>query len=403
MSVSKRDGVALYLSIQNDIRKDIAEGRLRANDRIMSESELVNRYQVSRVTASKALNELAESGWIYRVQGNGSFVSENIEEILRSPEHLDSYNISRRTVENGGDESRGSRRKRKRLMGLVLPTMLDDYALKLVDGINHAVEERGYSLMICLTYGDKKTEKDSISQLMDAGVEGILIFPTDSPIYNEEILEMKINHFPFVLLDRTLPGVITNYAMCDNVAGAQLAVQHLYEQGHRRIAFCSDGNMHVRTVADRFTGYKKQMREYDLSYLTFNRYIDFNYQDFSSNDKLLDVIRNKRVTAFFVAESYVCMYLYAMITSEGYRVPEDFSLVTFDNPMPSWEGMEFFTYINQNSYITGREAVRILCDTIESPVDNDAYRSKVIMPELCIRKSTGPPQTIELEAAFSRG
>ena len=385
MSGGRKNGAALYLTIQNDIRKDICEGKLKADDRIPSETELVNHYKVSRVTASKALNDLAELGWIYRIQGNGSFVSKEIDKILQTPELQYSYRVSQDTLE---EEIINKPVIEKKLLALIIPTILDNYAQELVYGINEEAAKQGYSLIIRLSSGNREIEKDAINEMREIGVHGILIFPVDHSIYNEEILEMKINRFPFVLIDRNLPGVITNYIMCDNITGAKSAMQHLYELGHRKIAFCSDNNMHVRSVADRYSGFKQQARLYNLpGELVFTE-IKLDYSDFTINRDLMECIRNKNATGFFVAESYVCMYINAMIESMGFSVPRDFSLITFDNPMPAWEGMEFFTYINQNSGVAGQEAVKLLCDIINGEKDSSEYYNKMISPKLCIRKST---------------
>lgn len=389
MHSRKKEGVALYLKIQEDIRADIIEGRLKANGRLPSEMMLVERYRVSRVTASKALNSLEEAGWIYRIQGNGSFVCDNQDKI---DELIAKYRESEKAEQSKGFTSKSAKSyvmAGKRFLGLVLPTILDSYAQNLVDGIRNAAEAAGYYLLIRLTDGNQKIEKEAIVEMQQTGVEGILIFPTDFPVYNEEILRLKISRFPFVLLDRTLPGVMTHSVMCDNIEGARLAVQHLYDLGHRNIAFCSDGDLHVRSVADRYAGFCRQMEELNLSHYCILKGIKRNYHDFSVNNELMESIQRQKVSAFFVTEAYTAMYIQAMISLLGFEVPRDFSLLSFGNPMPAWEGLEFFTYIDQKASQIGKEAVKILENLINQKNESEeTYYNRTVIPKLCVRQST---------------
>lgn len=369
---------------------------MKADDRIPSETELVRKYKVSRITASKALNDLAELGWIYRIQGNGSFVSKDIDKILQSPELLYSYKVSQNTVISDNSFSKSNKEK----IGLIIPTISDSYAQELVSGSDEEAKKRGYSLLIRLTNGSRGLEKEAIVELNHIGVQGMLIFPVDHSVYNEEILNMKINRFPFVLLDRKLPGIITNYVMSDNALGARSAVKYLYEIGHRRIAFCTDNNMHVPSVADRYIGFKDQAMMYNIPGDIVFKEIKLDYMDFSKNKELLKCIYSREVTAFFSAQSYVCMYMYAMLQSMGFTVPGDFSLISNGNPMATIAGLEFFTYINQNSSIIGQEAVNMLCDIVEGKKERKVYYNKIIPAEICVRKST---TQLQKSISFFRG
>lgn len=388
MRISKTDGVVLYLAIQNAIRKDIKEGRLKAGDRLPSEAELMSTFSVSRNTASKALNELAESGWIVRIQGNGSFVSKDIGAILDSPEHVDSYEIGIRTLEK---EECVDQEMMRKIIGFIIPSVNDDYAQQLLFGINERCSELGYSVHIRLTATSRDnvegttallSEKLAIKELLQMGAEGLVIFPTDFPVYDEEILTLKINRYPFILIDRKLPGVITNYVEGDNVTGAALAVEYLHKMGHKRIGFCTDGEIHVSTVADRFASYKRKGEELGLDTNCVLKMVTT-----MGNEQLIECLQNRQVTAFLVVESHTALYLHKVINSLGMRVPEDFSIITFDNPAPSYPEMEFFTYIDQRPEIMGREAVTVLSSLFEKGASADVYQNIKIPPELCERHS----------------
>lgn len=73
----------LYMQIQQHFKEMILQGKLRENDKIPSEKELMEQFDVSRITVANALMQLAKDGWIYRIPGRGSFVSEGIGELLQ--------------------------------------------------------------------------------------------------------------------------------------------------------------------------------------------------------------------------------------------------------------------------------------------------------------------------------
>ncbi|HEY0827697.1 MAG TPA: GntR family transcriptional regulator, partial [Bacilli bacterium] len=249
----QNDRVPLYLQIQEYFKEQISSKNLLENDRIPTEKEIMEQFNVSRITVVNALSGLAQEGWIYRIPGRGSFVKEGKYEPKQSllTELPDRYTPTTALEANTPN---------KRTIGLVMTTIGDYFAIRLLRGITQALNDSDFQLIIMLTFNSQEREQYAIKELARMGVEGLLIFPSDGEVYNEEILALKIKGFPFALIDRYLPGIETNIVCSDGSLGAQLAVSHLWELGHRDIVLCADVPVPTMTVEERISGYMKELK-----------------------------------------------------------------------------------------------------------------------------------------------
>lgn len=180
--MSTNDRIPLYQQIQDYIRKFIASENMKPGDRIPTEKELMERFNVSKITVVNALTGLANEKLIARVPGKGSFVAEGTDEADTA--------FSESPAVKGGRSS-------TRMIGVIMPTIHDYFAIRLIEGIEQSLNQEGYRSMIMLTHGNIEKEKDAIRELKALGTEGLLIFPVDEGNYNEEILGMKLSGFPF--------------------------------------------------------------------------------------------------------------------------------------------------------------------------------------------------------------
>lgn len=379
--MKKEAGTPLYKKIQADIRYEIANGILKPGDKIMPEYDMMEEYKVSRITVSKALTQLSASNIIERIPGRGSFITDDAPKIIQEQDRKEK-NISPAYL-GAGDSSV----PRKQSIGVIMPIVGDHVSSSLILGIYDVLKVTDCSLWVRFT-GNRELESKSIQELMSIGVQGIIAFPVDNNTYNEHLIQMKFHDFPLVLIDRTLPGIETHYVIADNYMGAGLAVTHLYDYGHRNIAFCSSVGTQIQTISERYRGYTDSLKKYALPLLhDFTLFaINQDYDHPEANPTLVDIIQNKRVSAFVTADLSVARYLYHLILSLGYRIPEDFSLISFDDPIYSIESMELFTYIKQPSYEIGRDGARILLDIIQH--EPTKYQQIVKEPTLVIGKST---------------
>ncbi len=216
----------MYKIIINELKDKIEGGEYKPGDKIPTELELTKEYGVSRVTVVSALNELVKQKLITRYPKKGSFVS-------------------------GSAPSETSGKKPftlgiKHVFGFILPSIEDIFALNLIKGITKRIhDEPNISVMIASSR-NQEHEEQIITDMLKRNLDGIILFPVDQEIYNERILEMKLQMYPLVLIDRYLPGINTHYVISDNVLSGRLAAEHLYGLGHENICVCSSASAVLR-------------------------------------------------------------------------------------------------------------------------------------------------------------
>ncbi|XOK59419.1 GntR family transcriptional regulator [Paenibacillus elgii] len=376
----------LYVQIQEHFKQLISSGKLADGDRIPSEKELIARFNVSRITVANALAQLAKDGWIYRIPGRGSFVGSG-----------EGASISPQAGGIQGEKGvQGTAAGVRKMIGLLIPSMADYFALRLVQGIVNELNDTGYYLATVLTHNSKEREREAIVELTRMGAAGLIIFPVDAETYNEEILALKMNKFPFVLIDRYLPGVETNFVCSDSALGAKLAVSHLWELGHRKIAICSDSPLPTVSVDERIAGYMEALKEQGAMIDPSLILTDFRIDDvlLDEHHPLYRHLQSQSATAYIALNAKLGIHIAILARRLGLRVPDDLSILTFDDPSPGLEEPGRYTHVAQSEGEIGSKAAEILIRMLEHPQDkekdNRRYTKIILRPELVVRGSTGP-------------
>ncbi|CAH1208031.1 HTH-type transcriptional repressor PurR [Paenibacillus allorhizoplanae] len=323
--------IPLYKQIQQDIRDKIVSGILRPKDLIASEQEISETFKVSKITAKNALIGLADEGLVTRIQGKGTFVaagpfhSDTTKPVVTPP--LQSNNI----------------------IGLIIPTMKTRVIQKLLDYLEYFSKEAGYQLILHITRESLTEESRSIKELIQAGVKGIIVFPTEDEKYNESLLRLSLDKFPFVFIDRYLRNIDTYRITSDNFNGAFEAASYLLNKGHRQIALISPENANT-AIEDRTSGFEK-------AFIDNNVLIDKNLWCHVP----LDILRTEQViqyiTDFLTARPHieVAFTLTAEMANLTFRSNQDLELISFDDPeIPN------VPFIQQNEIQMAKTAVKLL-------------------------------------------
>ncbi|SDS10975.1 GntR family transcriptional regulator, arabinose operon transcriptional repressor [Paenibacillaceae bacterium GAS479] len=382
--MSSTDRIPLYQKIQEHIRDLIASEGLTDGDRIPTDQQLMEKFSVSKITVVNALKGLASEGLITRVPGRGSFVSGGASEVDAA------YDFSKLApaapVRRVGEIGKGTG-----LIGMIIPSIGDYFATRLVEGARKAVEAKGRRLAVLFSGGKLDQEKEAIVALQSIGAEGLLIFPVDEEQYNEEILAMKFAGFPFVLLDRYLPGVETNFIASDGRKGMELAVNHLWELGHRDIAICSDSPLQTVTVQERIEGYMNALKQkgalINPAHIMTGFSVD-NLEDTESHP-LFNIIRSRIASAYITLNGYLAVRLSQLAEKAGLSVPKDLSIVSFDDPTSIVEGMGQFTHIRQFEFEMGLRAGERLQEMVDNKASDIGCVKLLLQPELAVRQTSG--------------
>jgi len=366
----------LYMKIYETLLEKIKSGELAEGDRIPTENELAENFQVSRITSRKALDIMAENGYIKRTPGKGSFVIFKHE--------TDRQNENRAFMIN----------QDKHLIGLVIPDFSASYAMDLLSGIEKEACINNCGFTFYRTYGQQDLEEKAIEFLLDMGVDGIILMPVHGEHYNPKIFKMVLDGYPFVLVDRYLKGIPAPFIGTDNVSAAKEMTDYLLDMGHKSISFISPPGLDASTIEDRIEGFVRSHNEHGISINEAIWITDMSctvpgkntcesiQEDIEKIKKLIKA--NPEITCFFVVEYNMALVVLQAINSINMEVPGDFSIVCFDGPV-NYVGDYFFTHIRQQEEKMGREAVNMLLKQIEK---NDGNERKYIEGKLIAGKST---------------
>lgn len=374
------DRVPLYQTIQDYIRDLIESEVLKKGDRIPTEKELMERYNVSKITVVNALTGLGKEKIIDRVPGKGSFVSDPQPKPAKAPQ---AGKGTGRIVKNS---------LQTRIIGLIIPSLDEYFAMQLVKGAHKALAKKSYRTMILLSGGILEMEREAIKTLKEIGVEGLLVCPVDEEQYNEEIIEMKLSGFPIVLIDHYLPGVETDYIATDGRMGVTLAVDHLWELGHREIAICSDSPS--QTVQERIESYMNALKNKGalINPNHIVRSLRVESYNGTDNPSLFRYIHNRMATAYITLNGRLGVQIYQIASQIGLHIPGDLSIVSFDDPTGIVEEFSMFTHIKQFKNDIGYHAAGRVLELIQQGEDRRGgeYSKKLIQPELIVCRTTGP-------------
>jgi GntR family transcriptional regulator of arabinose operon len=378
--------VPLYKQIQEYILNEIAKNNWMANYKLPSEMEIAELFNVSRLTVSNALKDLIEKGLIYRIQGKGTFVSPN---------------QSGEPVKYRAEPKRSD----KRLIACLMPLALDSRALKLINGIEEELAVHGYRLLFCKTHDKKEMETRVIQEILQLDIAGIIIYPVEGESYSEELLRLTLNHFPYVVIDRYLQGLECNYVCSDNWQGARDATTYLIEQGHRNIGFAATYCKGTSSIEDRLTGYEDafalynipiehRLRKTRLSREKANQILINGECDDELKKELQEFLQqNPDMTAILAASAAVGLSVIQAAGEIGIRVPDDLSVVLFDDYELSNFSKVPPTCVIQQDHLIGREAAKLIVSIVDNPVQE--VRKIKIPTKLVVRHSTAPARQVQ--------
>lgn len=253
---------------------------------------------------------------------------------------------------------------------------------KVIESFKKRSDKYGYSLL----FGSKndKLKNDTFLEYFNyRGVDGIAIICTDPE--DKEAMEMIESDFPTVVFDRF--SVATSSVASDNIQGCKLAVDYLYELGHRKIAHITGVHEDRNWVSDiRIEGFKKSMK--DLKLKIPKGYIanGLNFDASGGYDAMKSLLALKDIpTAVFVSGDKMAIGAMEAIRDAGMSVPDDISIIGFDDIELASYVTPKLTTIRQNCEEMGKVAVDLLIEQIENK--EKLKINKVIPVELIRRDS----------------
>ncbi len=279
------------------------------------------------------------------------------------------------------------RNKSSKMILAMVPDISNTFFANILLGLEAVATRRGYGLLIGNTENDPKTEATYLNYARSNKADAMVLMTGHLPFGADEVRD----HLPpIVAACEALPDDDVPFVGVDNRHGARVAVRHLVELGHRRIAYISGPLSNILSL-DRRAGYEEALSQMGLA-LDPDLILD---GDFSMESGRLAVerlfIRDALPTAFFCANDDMAIGVLLALSQRGYVVPRDFSVIGFDDIPFSSCTTPPLTTVRQPRRLIGEAAMNIVLDMVEQKAPPSGPR--ILPVELVIRGSTGVPRS----------
>lgn len=274
-----------------------------------------------------------------------------------------------------------------RILGLVVPDISNPFFTDLAKGVNDAALLAGYVVILCNTDEDSEKEDHYIDILAGQNVRGILITPAHET--NKRLNEISKRGIGLTLVDRPSIGVDTCSVEVNDAHGGFLALEHLYERGHRKI-MCLTGESDIPQVAERERGMREaisRISKADRPTIVTQR-IPMMTAD-SASTVMSEHIAEKSLnfTAVICGNDLVAFGAIRAIRAAGYSIPEDVSVIGYDDIDFAANATVPLTSIAQPKYQLGYAAAELVISECENP-EKHAHQKIQFQPHLIVRNST---------------
>lgn len=301
------------------------------------------------------------------------------------------------------ESARQLRAGRSRSIGMVVMDVANPFFTDIVSGVEDYVQDQGYSVQLGNSAQQVEREAAHLRLFEQHRVRGLLLAPIKE--VGQRVVELRRRGIPVVIVDRASEDAPYCSVAVDDVEGGRLAVDHLVAQGHRTIAFVG-GPMTIQQVRDRHLGAQLALSQLgdsgQLTTITTAR-LDTGSGTVAA-DQLVAFPAADRPTAVFAANDLLAIGLLQGFVTRGLRVPEDISLIGYDDIDFAAAAAVPLSSIRQPRHALGVRAAELLFAEIEA-LDNDApheHQHVQFAPDLVVRRSTAPVKSKPNPVGLSR-
>lgn len=316
---------------------------------------------VSPITVSRVINNTG-----YISQATREKVEKAIKELGYVPNSL----------------ARGLRSKRTNTLALIVTDITNPYFTVMARGVEDAAGASDYTVIYCNTDESVAKEEKYANILAQRQVDGVLLVPAGGNANTVKFLQA--NGIAVVVLDRRIPGVETDFVCSDSKTGADRLVKLLLELKHKRIAMIT-GPKNISTSFERVSGYEQAMAEAGLLKNELVYYGGFNQHSGYELTKQA-MLQASAPTAILGANNFIMIGIIKALTDLGLSVPDDVSVVGFDDLPESMLVRPFLTVAAQPAYKMGEMAADLLLKRISSQLSEDCQ--EVILPTEIIKRES---------------
>lgn len=364
MDTEKMDKTPMYQYIMNDIKRKIESGELKPHDPLPTQIDLAKEYNTSEITSRRALSDLVQEGYVYRIRGKGSFIQENPTAGTVSKPIRSIYFAHRN----------------------VLDSFDHPFFGEMFDGIQEVCEENGVDFHLW------NIGKDY--ELPDDPQAGIILLTTKDDFDLSRLNAWRQENRRIVTVHFYYPHLGIPYVIVDNLTGGYLATQHLLSLGHQRIGVILTGDSIMdmnQEFSLRLQGYRLALSQHQIAFdpelvavmSGGNERLDMGAEGLERLMKL-----EHPPTAVFATSDYKAFGAMEAARQMGLKVPEELSIMGYDDIKVSKYTYPPLSTVNQNTMKLGQRAAEILLFEMKSG-QNQLIKDEIV-PVLVQRASTGP-------------
>ncbi len=327
--------------------------------------DIATKLNITAATVSRALN-------------NNPRISEDTKKLVRKTAVQMNYKQNRLALALKSGKSKN--------VGVVLPYINRNFFSSVIRGIEEELNPMGYHVIICQTHEDAEKEIETVQNLLNAQVDGILISISRKTRTNEHFKQVLKKNVPLIFFDRKTDIEGVSSVTLDDYEGAYRVTQHLIDQGCSKIAHLSvDRSLQI--YKNRFKGYKQALldngMDFNPDYLVGLRSEIEGGKE--AAQKLMEL--ENPPDAIFSSSDFGALGAIQYLKETGIRIPDDFCVVGFSNE-PFTQFMELpISSVDQSPLLMGKTAAKVFLEQIDSK-DVKIEKRMVLAPMLEIRKSS---------------
>jgi len=364
MIIDKDSPIPQYFQLQTWLIEKIDQSVYKPTDKIPTEEEFVRMTGLARATVRQAIQNLVNLGYLVRKRKLGTFVLD-IEK-----------NVTKKTI-----------------IGVVVPDIRKGFTAELVRGAEDEAAKNKHSIILCNTDDLIVKAEFHTERLIDHAVSGVILMPTAASDQKNRLIIEKFTRkkIPVVLADRTVPDLDIDYVTTNNFEGAREITSFLLKKGHRKIAIILSAT--IATEKDRLEGYKSAYRDFQLEYdpsLVFTLdgpFIEKHYQKY-----IWEILSQKHhFSAIFAGHDRIAYLIYSISQELGIKIPEDISLVGYDDLPFTRSHPVALTTMHQPIYEMGIQTMRLILariDEADKKTEQFVLKSHLIKRSSVISKTT---------------
>lgn len=333
----------------------------------ISISDIAKSAGVSKSLVSLVLNGRGDA------HGISKQTQQKVREVAQSMNY--SPNSTARSLRTGKTET----------IGLIIADIGNPFFARLARSIEDYAFTKGYHLIFSSSDESPELEGQLIEMMQNRQVDGLIISSTLVK-NNSDILErLQKAQFPFVLIDRYIPEMDYSYVVSDNENGTIELVQHMVDQGRKKLALFSISPSHLTSIKDRISGFSKALKKNGIKE-DKDLIIEIPFDDIDSLDRSFDLLIEKGVDAIITLNNSLAHECIKACKKRNIDIPNDIAFASFDDV--AWFQLlsPGITGVKQPIIDMGKKAVELLLAKLEG---KSKENEQIYLPvQLNIRESS---------------